>query len=673
MSTGKSDSDADVTKMLDGVVGMSDVKRLICQAQKHQSRLRGITDALAEGLLVQDARGYITFANPEATALLGWDEAELIGRNAHEAIHTCRQHDAPPPTLEQCPIQTAIRSGKRFIGEVFFQRKDGGTLPVSVSVAVFRNDSDVSEAVIAFRSIAEQLETRHKLKETLRELSVILNSAQVGISFVKGRQVVWVNKHMKQMFGYRTREIRNKSTRMFYPDDETYEAVERVAYRRLAEGKTFDQEFKLQRKNGDVFWCQMRGAAIDSSDMDKGTIWILLDISEHKRAEEALRKSEELWKFALEGANEGVWDWNIQTGAATFSKRWKEMLGFAENEIENSADEWIKRVHPEDMPGVMAGLQAHLEGKTSTAVVEFRALCKDGSWKWILGRGMVVGRDADGKPLRLVGTNADITERKQAEARINDLNETLEQRVVKEIAKRMEQERLLIQQSRLAAMGEMIGNIAHQWRQPIDALNLLLANIKDAYEFHELDKESLDREVESGRELIQRMSATIDDFRDFFRPNKEKETFQAIDGVEAALKLLGHSFKNNNIEVICGKCAEPCSVFGYSSEFAQVVLNALTNAKEAIVARGVVGLVQITLQRDANSVTVIVRDNGGGIAEEILGKVFDPYFTTKEKGTGIGLYMSKTIMENMGGGIAIRSVDGGAEVLLTLPTAEPTV
>ena len=145
---------------------------------------------------------------------------------------------------------------------------------------------------------------------------------------------------------------------------------------------------------------------------------IIHDITDRKQAEEALIESEFRWKFALEGAGDGVWDWNVQTGEAFYSPRYKEMLGFAENEIGNTSEEWLKRIHPEDAPGVMTTLGSYLDGKTGSARVEFRMLCKDGSWKWIVGRGMVVSRDGYGKPLRMIGTNTDITERKQREAYI---------------------------------------------------------------------------------------------------------------------------------------------------------------------------------------------------------------------------------------------------------------
>ncbi|MFZ4624585.1 MAG: diguanylate cyclase domain-containing protein [Rhodoferax sp.] len=128
-----------------------------------------------------------------------------------------------------------------------------------------------------------------------------------------------------------------------------------------------------------------------------------------------VQDSQQRWKFALEGSGEGVWDWHIDTGYAVFSTRYKEMLGYADDEIGNQASEWSSRVHPDDMPQVSQILQAHLDGQTSALRVEFRARCKDGRWRWILGRGMVVARDAAGKALRLVGTNCDIHAQKQAQ------------------------------------------------------------------------------------------------------------------------------------------------------------------------------------------------------------------------------------------------------------------
>ena len=261
-------------------------------------------------------------------------------------------------------------------------------------------------------------------------------------------------------------------------------------------------------------------------------------------------------------------------------------------------------------------------------------------------------------------------ERAEAEVVMKRLNEVLEQRVQEEVAKNREKDHLLIQQSRLAAMGEMVHNIAHQWRQPINALSLILANLKDAYTFGELTEEEMEHQVGVGNRLIQRMSTTIDDFRNFFKPNKEKKAFPLQMAVDEVRSILGSSLSNHNISLE-EELEAGVAVYGYPNELFQVLLNIVNNSRDAIVERRVPsGAIRIVTQREGNQGVVRVIDNGGGIPPEVLPKVFDPYFTTKDKGTGIGLYMSKMIVEgNMEGRLEVRNVEGGAEFALYLPLA----
>ena len=273
----------------------------------------------------------------------------------------------------------------------------------------------------------------------------------------------------------------------------------------------------------------------------------------------------------------------------------------------------------------------------------------------------------------LVNTFAAMRDQVQAtQQSLRQLNEHLEQRVQEELAKNREKDHMLIQQSRLAAMGEMVHNIAHQWRQPLNALSLLVRNIKDDYDFQALTPEVMDRSVADAQRLLGRMSTTIDDFRDFFRPEKEMTQFDVSHAVEEAVFIMQGTLKSHGIELV-EKLDPGVEAEGFPSQFAQAVLNILANAKEEILARKVAaGRIEIELQRQGETILLRVSDNAGGIAPEILPKIFDPYFTTKDKGSGIGLYMAKTIIEhNMNGSISAANLGDGACFTLTVPVRQP--
>jgi PAS domain S-box-containing protein len=149
---------------------------------------------------------------------------------------------------------------------------------------------------------------------------------------------------------------------------------------------------------------------------------------EKRRAEEAFRESEERWQFALEGSGDGVWDWDLSTNQVSYSKRYKEMLGFAEDEFGNELEEWTRRLHPDDVECFICEQEKHLRGETPIMIVEYRMRCKDGSYRWILDRGKIMEYAENGMPVRVVGTHTDITDRKQADEEIKRLNRDLERR-----------------------------------------------------------------------------------------------------------------------------------------------------------------------------------------------------------------------------------------------------
>lgn len=280
----------------------------------------------------------------------------------------------------------------------------------------------------------------------------------------------------------------------------------------------------------------------------------------------------------------------------------------------------------------------------------------------------------DGKPV-LQATVRDINERKQAEDTLKKMNATLEQRVQQELSELREKDHLLIQQSRLASMGEMIGNIAHQWRQPLSVLGLSFQNMRLDYKAGTLDEPAMDHYVDDALNVVNTMSGTIDDFRHFFRPATEMVEFDLSDAIAQATGLTSASLRQHGIALqmkeICP--ANGCCLLahGYPNQFSQVLLNLLTNAKDALIERNVSGgRIEIACSCGGDRATVTVSDNGGGIPDELLSKIFDPYFTTKASGSGIGLYMSKMIMDNMGGSIEAHNGSDGAEFTLTLQVAK---
>jgi signal transduction histidine kinase len=267
-------------------------------------------------------------------------------------------------------------------------------------------------------------------------------------------------------------------------------------------------------------------------------------------------------------------------------------------------------------------------------------------------------------------------ERKQAEEalkarqqEIEELNASLERRVQKEVEKSRQKDLIMMQQSRLAAMGEMIGLIAHQWRQPLNALNILLYNISDLFDDAEQKKEKLDDLIVKGLMLISKMSTTIDDFRSFFKPTKKKKKFNLNKIIKDSLSLVDASFKYNNISVVVNGEKE-ITMFGFPNEYSQVILNILSNAKDAIVEKEVNGEIKIDILQENEYAVVKIKDNGGGIPEDILNAIFDPYFTTKRgrRGTGLGLYLAKVIIEDhMDGVIEVQNANDGAEFMISTP------
>ncbi len=244
-----------------------------------------------------------------------------------------------------------------------------------------------------------------------RKNEMLLRTASDGIYiFDLEGKVLQVNDAFCRMLGYTFRELLAMNVAQWnaqWPKEELMARVNALG----ASNAVF--ETLHRRRDGSIITVEVSASRVEI-DGQPVIYNSACDITERKKTEQSLRESEERWSFALEGSGDGVWDWDLQTGKIVFSKRYKEILGFSGDTNWSSLGDWKDRVNPEDMGRAMVDMESYLDGKLPAYTVEYRMLCRDGGWKWMLARGMVVSRAEDGRPMRMIGTHTDITERKQA-------------------------------------------------------------------------------------------------------------------------------------------------------------------------------------------------------------------------------------------------------------------
>jgi len=303
-----------------------------------------------------------------------------------------------------------------------------------------------------------------------------------------------------------------------------------------------------------------------------------------------------------------------------------------------------------------------------TDMYECNLLHKDGTSFPALVRGSIV--KGLGKKMR-VSAIIDLSELKEAQYALQALNGNLEIQMQNHIEKNRQQEIMLFQQSRHAQMGEMISMIAHQWRQPLNVLSLLTQNIVFKYKLQKLDDRVMDDFKEDSMRQILQMSKTIDDFRDFFKPDKSVKVFDIKQQLTHAVEMVKPIVAAHGIE-LSFQGEDGLKVESFPNEFGQCVINILNNAKDVLLEScgDQSKKIEVIAKRgENNSVVVTIEDNGGGIETYVMPHIFEPYFSTKgvKHGTGLGLYMSKIIVEeHMHGRISVTNGDEGARFEIVL-------
>ncbi|HEY2421697.1 MAG TPA: ATP-binding protein [Neobacillus sp.] len=382
-------------------------------------------------------------------------------------------------------------------------------------------------------------------------------------------------------------------------------------------------------------------------------------------SEENFRTLAEKYEAVVSNIREVIFQLDSEGNILYVNNSWEKLTGFS---IEESIGKNILSFLLEEEA---KGINSQIEAKFLNG--EFHVITKSSVTK-IVEFSMLPLYGLDGEMNGYSGTINDISERKQQELLIKagkqyveTLNRNLEKRIQEEVAKNRQKDHILIQQSRLAAMGEMIGSIGHQWRQPLNSLSLLIQDVREALDFGEINDQYIDRFTKESMIQINHMSRTINDFRKFYQPNKEKCSFSLSDSIEDALSIFSSSLKNHDIHVEFEYRGQQMA-YGFPNEYSQVVLNILTNARDAFVMNNNMNR-KMFIKIDETEAYLVAEftDNAGGIEPALLEKVFDPYFTTRPQGTGLGLYMSKMILENMNGQVKVENTGDGARFSLTVP------
>lgn len=274
------------------------------------------------------------------------------------------------------------------------------------------------ELEIARLKQTKDKETDDKLLQMHNLMQYIIEHANGAVAVHdKDLNYIYVSKQYLKQFGIKDHDILGKHHYEIFPD---LPQKWRDVHQKVLKGEIFSKDNDpYDKADGTTEWTKWECRPWFEEDGSIGGIIVYTEvITDRVKTSQALKASEERWKFALEGAGDGIWDWNLETNEIYFSDQWKSMLGYAPHEIENTYDEWERRLHPDDLKKTLHEVNRCLKGETSFYLNENRLLCKDKTYRWILDHGKVIGRDKNGKPLRFIGSHTDITERKLFETKL---------------------------------------------------------------------------------------------------------------------------------------------------------------------------------------------------------------------------------------------------------------
>ncbi len=619
------------------------------------------------GAYRSSAEGRMLHANEQLARINGFrDVAELIERAQGDPegwyVDPARRAEFRARLARDGEVRGFVSEVKR--------RHDGERMWVSENAHLVR---DAQGRVLFYEGTVEDITGRMAQQKLVRDQQERLQALadqipgtvfSLMIRADGSRAYRFVSSGVREMYGFEPEDLMRDPmliARYRHPDDVHRLGAETQAI--LSAKVDLAGEFRIVLPDGQVKWIYKRSCEVARDEEGVHRVGVLLDITARKKAEDALRENEALWKLALESAGEGVWDWNLETGEEYLSDSLLAMYGYTRDDIKGVAADLDARTHPDDVPAMVEARRAHFEGPARLYRNEHRVRAKDGRWIWVLTRGMVISRDETGRPLRIVGTHTDITDMKLAE----EHQRTLEAQ--------------LRESQKMEAIGTLAGGVAHDFNNLLAAIlgNLVLAR-EDVGADHPAQESlaEINRAAIRARQLVQQILT-------FSRRGAQVMEHQPLlPLVEEALGLM-RSLLPAGVRLITRLSSEPLPALVDGTQLQQVLMNLCTNAWQAFAGHG--GEVTVALERtelDAaralqlgilepgSYVCLSVADNGPGIDEATQRRVFEPFFTTKAPGTGTGLGLAVVhgIVKAHRGAIGLTSQPGaGTRFDVYLPLA----
>ncbi|NJN76142.1 MAG: PAS domain S-box protein [Synechococcaceae cyanobacterium RL_1_2] len=391
------------------------------RVEASEKKFRKIFNDAPMGMVTTSLTGQIQSVNGSFCRMVGYGAQQLPSKQFQELCHGQSQD------FNQLLNNLVEAELDKFVFEQTYLKQDQTLLWGNTTLSLLRNEQgEPLSALALIEDVTETKKAVQALAKSEQQLRSIFEQAAVGIIYIaKEHYSLAPNPRFCEMLGYSYDEL----TQMTMADVVHGEDFQDELFLDLLTNKQvcISKENRYLRKDGSVFWANTTVSVIRNHQGEPVDILAIVeDISERKQAAIALKNSEIRWQFALEGAEEGVWDWDMANNSVFFSSRWKSMLGYSPFEVGDQPEEWSERIHPEDQARVFQAVQNYLNGDTNIYQCDLRMRCKDNTYKWILGRGKVVEWDEQNQPLRMIGTHVDISDRKRQEEELIQAKEFAE-------------------------------------------------------------------------------------------------------------------------------------------------------------------------------------------------------------------------------------------------------